>query len=135
MNKINMSALLGGAIFGLGLSISTMISPESVLRFLQFKDFGLLLVLGGAVVVTLSTYLIVPKFLKTPLCNGKFGKHHDTFSKKMTFGAGLFGVGWGIAGVCPGPAIAGVGAGNLMLLFSMLGLLLGAYVHGRFFSN
>ncbi len=135
MNRMNLSALIGGIIFGLGLSVSTMIKPEIVLGFLQFKDAGLLLVLGAAVGVTLLAYASIPKLFKKPICGGKFGRHQDTFNKKIVFGAGLFGVGWGIAGVCPGPAIAGIGAGNFMLLFSVVGLLAGAYAHGKFFPN
>jgi uncharacterized membrane protein YedE/YeeE len=135
MNNRNISVLTGGALFGFGLSLSTMIKPEVVLSFLQFKDLGLLLVLGGAVIVTLLAYSIAPKLMKKPVCGKAFGRHHDTFNKKVVSGAALFGIGWGLAGVCPGPAIAGVGAGNFMLLFSVLGLLLGAYAQGRFFSN
>ena len=86
MNKINISALVGGTVFGLGLSVSTMISPEVVLSFLQFRDFGLLLVLGSAVLVALLAYSIFPRLVKKPVCGEKFGRHHDTFNKKILIG-------------------------------------------------
>jgi uncharacterized membrane protein YedE/YeeE len=50
-------------------------------------------------------------------------------------GAALFGVGWGLSGVCPGPAIAGLGSGNWPLIFSVLGLFAGAWVHGWWASQ
>lgn len=130
-----LAVLAGGALFGFGLAWSTMIKPEVVLDFLQFEDFGLLLVLGGAVLVTLCAYLLIPKLMSKPLLGKKFHKHPNTFSRNTIIGSALFGVGWGLAGVCPGPVFAGIGAGNWMLLLSGAAMLLGAYAHGRYASR
>ncbi len=127
--------LLCGALFGLGLARSTMVSPEVVLSFLRWSDFGLLLVLGGAVVVTLAVYQLAPRVLRRPLLGGEFTKHAAVLNRRSLLGAALFGIGWGLCGVCPGPAIAGLGVGNWPTLYALAGLLAGAFVHGRFFGR
>jgi uncharacterized membrane protein YedE/YeeE len=135
MNKRIKSAVavvLSGALFGFGLALSTMIKPEVVLSFLRFNDFGLLLVLGGALAVALVTYQITPRLLKRPLLNENFAQRPTATLKNTLIGSALFGVGWGICGVCPGPAIAGLGAGNWPLVITVVAMLLGAYVQGRF---
>lgn len=130
-----LAVLLSGAVFGFGLSLSTMIRPEVVLDFLRFRDFGLLLVLGGAVAVTLCTYQLAPRLLKKPWLGRAFEKHQSELSGRMLLGAALFGAGWGLCGVCPGPAIAGLGVGNWPLLLALVGIFAGAYVQGRFFPG
>lgn len=128
-------ALITGIVFGFGLSYSTMIKPEVVLDFLRFKDLGLLFVLGGAVVVTAIAYQVLPKLMTKPVFAKAFGKHPAEMSKATIGGAALFGIGWGISGVCPGPAIAGLGVGNWPLLIAIVGMLAGAYVQGRLVSR
>ena len=123
--------LAGGMMFGFGLALSTMIQPEVVLSFLRLTDFGLLLVLGGAVAVTLIIYQLAPRLLKRPLLETAFEAKRPPMNRRTIGGAAIFGAGWGLCGVCPGPAIAGLGAGNLMLLVAVTGIAIGAYVHGR----
>jgi uncharacterized membrane protein YedE/YeeE len=124
-----------GALFGFGLSVSTMVRPEVVLDFLLFRDLGLLLVLGGAVVVALLFYQLAPRLLKKPVLEPAFGKHPAVLNARTLIGAAIFGAGWGLCGVCPGPAIAGLGVGNWPLLIALAGIFAGAYVQGRWFSN
>ncbi|MEP7313575.1 MAG: DUF6691 family protein [Pseudomonadota bacterium] len=123
-------ALLTGVLFGFGLSYSAMVKPEVVLAFLRFQDFGLLFVLGGAVVVTAIAYRTLPRIMARPVLGGTFGRHPSEMTGRTMGGAALFGVGWGLSGVCPGPAIAGLGVGNWPLLISILGMFAGAYVQG-----
>ena len=122
--------LISGVLFGFGLALATMIRPEVVLSFLRFEDFGLLLVLGGAATVTAVTYQLAPRAMSKPLLAATFGQHTASMSAGTLGGAALFGIGWGLSGVCPGPAIAGLGTGNWPLLYSLLGLFAGAYVQG-----
>jgi uncharacterized membrane protein YedE/YeeE len=124
------ATVLAGALFGFGLSVSTMIRPEVVLSFLLFRDFGLMLVMGGAVVVVLLTYKLAPRVLNRPLLGDHFHAHPSVWNRDTAVGAALFGVGWGLCGVCPGPAIAGLGAGNFSLLWALVGIALGALVQG-----
>jgi len=126
--------LLSGMLFGAGLNVSTMIRPEVILGFLRFHDMGLMLVLGGAVVVTLLTYRMAPKLMKRPLAGETFAVHPSSLNKSTIGGAAVFGIGWGACGVCPGPAIAGLGAGNYRMLLVLLGMFAGAYLQGRFFG-
>jgi uncharacterized protein len=125
-----LSTLAAGALFGFGLSLSTMVRPEVVLSFLRIQDFGLLLVMGGAVMVVIAAYKLVPRLLSRPLLDGHFAEHPSVWNRDTALGAALFGVGWGLCGVCPGPAIAALGSGNWDLLWALAGLALGALVQG-----
>jgi len=127
--------LASGALFGFGLALSTMVQPEVVLAFLLWKDMGLLLVLGGAVAVTFVAYRVLPRVLERPWAGERFLKPPSVMAPRTLAGAAIFGVGWGLSGVCPGPAIAGLGTGNLPLLIALAAMVAGAYVQGRFFPE
>lgn len=127
-----LAVLLGGALFGFGLALSTMISPEVVLSFLRLQDFGLVLVMGGAVAVTLLAYQLAPRLMPRALLGAAFQRHSTVLNRDTLVGAAIFGAGWGLCGVCPGPAIAGLGAGNVELLWALGGIFAGAYLQGRF---
>ncbi len=124
------AVLAAGALFGFGLSLSTMVQPEVVLGFLRFQDAGLMLVMGGAMGVTLIAYKLLPRMLKRPLLGGYFHWHVSHWNRDTLVGAAVFGIGWGLCGVCPGPAIAGLGTGNWDLLWALAGIVLGAGAQG-----
>ena len=124
----------GGLLFGFGLAFGGMSKPEIVLSFLQLKDLGLLILLGGSAFVTAITINFIPKVLNKPLLGGEFKKRKHTLSKRTLIGAAIFGVGWGISGQCPGSAMASLGVGNIPILFGVASMFLGAYIMGRFFS-
>ncbi len=126
-----LSVLVAGALFGFGLSYSSMIKPEIVLSFLRFEDFGLLWVLGAASLTTLVTYQLVPRLMSKPLLESVFRKHSSVMDKDTLLGAALFGIGWGFCGVCPGPAIAGLGAANWPMVITLMSIFAGAYLQGR----
>lgn len=125
-----LATLVAGVLFGFGLSYSSMIRPEVVLSFLRFEDFGLMLVMGGAVMVAMLAYKLAPRLLRRPLLDDHFHQHPSVWNRDTAVGAAVFGVGWGLCGVCPGPAIAGLGAGNWDLLWALAGIALGALVQG-----
>ena len=125
-----LATLAAGALFGFGLSLSGMIRPEVVLSFLRLSDFGLMLVMGGAVLVVVLAYTLTPRLLNRPLLGDVFHTHPSEWNRDTALGAALFGIGWGLCGVCPGPAIAGLGTGNLDLLWALGGIALGALVQG-----
>lgn len=124
------SALVAGVLFGFGLAYSTMIRPEVVLSFLRLQDFGLMLVMGGGVIVTLVAYQLAPRLLRRPLLGGVFALRAAVLDRPTVVGAAIFGIGWGLCGVCPGPAIAGLGAGSYELGWAIAGIALGALVQG-----
>ncbi len=107
-------SFLSGLVFAIGLSISGMVDPNIVLGFLDI--FGkwnpaLLFVMGGAVMVNLFTFtFILKKGQGYGGCELDLPKKKE-IDNKLLIGSALFGVGWGIFGVCPGPAVA-----NLFLL-------------------
>ncbi|WP_455276152.1 YeeE/YedE family protein [[Eubacterium] cellulosolvens] len=125
---------LGGLLFGFGLAASGMTKPEIVLSFLQLKDLGLLLVIGGAALVTGLTINLIPKVMKGPLTGGKFKRRERILNKRTIIGATIFGIGWGVSGQCPGSAVASIGIGNIPILFGIASMFLGAYVMGRLFG-
>ena len=130
-----LAVLASGVLFGFGLALSTMIKPEIVLDFLRWRDFGLLLVLAGAVVVTLITYQLAPRLLARPILAGRFDRHAVFGRRDTLVGAAIFGAGWGFCGVCPGPGIAGIGAANWPLAYAIAGISLGALLQGWFFGR
>lgn len=127
--------LASGALFGFGLALSTMIQPEVVISFLLWHDMGLLLVLGGAVAVTFVAYRLAPRVMKRPWVGAEFLTHPSVMAPRTLVGAAIFGAGWGLSGVCPGPAIAGLGAANWPLAIALGAMVAGAYVQGRFFPG
>lgn len=125
-----LATLAAGALFGFGLSLSGMIRPEVVLSFLRFSDFGLMLVMGGAVLVVMLAYKLTPRLLRQPLLGGIFHAHPSHWNRDTVLGSAIFGIGWGLCGVCPGPAIASLGTGNADMLWAVAGIALGALVQG-----
>lgn len=125
-----LAVLASGALFGAGLALATMVQPEVVLSFLQLRDWGLMLVMGGAMGVTLVAYRFAPRALRAPLLGGGFDRHASVLDRDTVLGAAVFGIGWGLCGVCPGPAIAGLGTGNGELLWALAGIAAGAWLQG-----
>lgn len=124
------AALAGGLSFGLGLTVSGMTNPEVVLAFLTLNanwNPTLIAVLVSAVLVTAAGYRLVAR-RGAPLFDRTFhtpaAKAIDT---RLLAGAGLFGVGWGIAGYCPGPALVGAFTLDPRALTFCAGMLLGAW--------
>ena len=134
MKSKNVIVFIGGLLFGFGLAIGGMSKQEIVLSFLQLKDLGLLLLLGGSALVTAITINLIPKILEKPLLGGVFKKRTRTLNKRTIIGGIIFGVGWGISGLCPGSAMASIGTGNLPALIGIAGMFVGAYVMGRYFT-
>lgn len=129
------AVLASGVLFGFGLALSTMVSPEVVLSFLRFQDWGLMLVMGGAMGVTVLAYQLAPRLMRRPVLGDHFSVRPSALDRDTLVGAAIFGVGWGICGVCPGPAIAGLGAGNLAMLVALGGIAVGAYLQGLWASR
>lgn len=122
---------IGGLIFGGGLAVSHMVRPEVVLSFLRFEDLGLLFVMGGAASVTALTVLLARRLLGTaPLTNAPYGKRVRALDRNVVGGGLVFGVGWGLSGICPGAAYASLGVGNWPILIAIGGMFAGAYLQG-----
>ncbi len=122
----NLISLLFGVLFAVGLSISGMVNPDKVIGFLDIFgnwDYSLAFVMGGAVGVNLVLFPLILK--KKPILSELF--HLPTKSdleSNLIVGSAIFGVGWGVAGVCPGPGIVNLGRfdyESIAFVASMLG--------------
>jgi len=122
---------IGGLIFGVGIMISGMANPAKVLNFFDIAgvwDPSLAFVMGGAVVVTFLGYRVVLK-RPGPTAGTKF--HLPTkrdIDLPLVAGSASFGVGWGIAGFCPGGALPAIGTGNPSVLIFVAALIVGILV-------
>lgn len=134
MNKRNIVLFLAGILFGFGLGLGGMAKQEIVLSFLQLKDLGLLVLMGGAASVTFIAINIIPRFVKRPFLGGEFKPRTRTLSRNTIIGAIIFGIGWGISGQCPGSALASLGVGNLPVLIGITTEFVGSYIMGRYFG-
>ncbi|SEM47275.1 hypothetical protein SAMN04515666_11235 [Bosea lupini] len=109
-----LTALALGAIFGLGLSLSGMLDPMLVRGFLDVTgtwDPSLAFVLGGAVLIA-SAGMVVRRRLRRPAFDDAFHLPAITpIDTRLVLGSAIFGIGWGMAGLCPGPALASLSLG------------------------
>ena len=122
------SALLSGLVFGLGLIVSGMANPAKVLGFLDLAglwDPSLAFVMGGAIAVGAVAFAVAKRrsasLLGAPM-RLPSARHID---RRLVLGSLLFGVGWGVAGFCPGPALVGVGMGLAKAMAFVAAMLVG----------
>ena len=109
------SALLIGALFGFGLAVSEMIDPARVIGFLDVTgtwDPTLLFVMGGALAVTLPGFPLILRRARPLLAEFFAMPTQSRLDGSLITGATIFGIGWGIAGFCPGPALAALASGS-----------------------
>lgn len=127
-------ALLAGLVFGMGLALSGMTDTEKVLGFLDiggFWDPDLAFVMGGALAVTLSATPIITSRAK-PFFAASFQRPLSTqIDGRLVGGGALFGLGWGLWGYCPGPAIAAIAYGHTETLVFIIAMLAGMWLAGQ----
>jgi uncharacterized membrane protein YedE/YeeE len=130
-------ALLSGIIFGAGLAISGMVDPARVRGFLDVFgawDYTLAFVMGGAA-LPMALAWIFQRRMRTPLAAPGFElPETKTINPKLVGGAALFGVGWGIAGLCPGPAIADLAIRSIPAAIFVIAMAAGMAAHKIVFA-
>jgi uncharacterized protein len=131
-----------GLIFGLGLTVSGMSDPAKVLNFLDFAairsgswDPSLAFVMAGAIAVTFAGYKLVLR-RSQPLFGERFHlPTREDIDARVIAGPAIFGVGWGLAGFCPGPAITALGFGTkaaaIFVVAMLAGMWLARFIAGR----
>ena len=137
-------AVLSGALFAIGLVVSGMTQPPKVIGFLNVGgifaperfgawDASLAFVMGGALLVTLVAFAVTPRKGNKPWAatNFELPTRKDIDGKLVT-GAALFGVGWGLAGYCPGPALAALLTGGVDVIIFVAALAAGMWAARRF---
>ncbi len=124
-------AFAAGALFSLGLAMSGMTDPAKVIGFLDVTgewDPTLAFVMAGAVMV-FSTAWRGSRRLRAPVFAPAFPELKERIDRRLLLGALLFGGGWGLAGYCPGPALASLGAGAEGSAVFALAMTAGVYLH------
>ncbi|HEX2134900.1 MAG TPA: DUF6691 family protein [Microvirga sp.] len=126
------AALLSGTVFGLGLAVSGMVNPAKVLAFLDIAgrwDPSLALVMAGALAVAFVGFRLVLR-RRAPLFAGRFElPSAREIDARLLGGAALFGIGWGLVGFCPGPAIASLAFAWKEPLIFLAAMLAGAWLY------
>jgi uncharacterized protein len=127
--------LLSGTIFGIGLSLSGMIDPVKIKNFLAIDSpdwsAALIVVLGSAVIIYFSAYYFV-RLRKKTFNGARFvATTPKPIDKKLVLGSILFGIGWGIAGICPGPALVHIAFLGLNFAVFILAMFAGFELQKR----
>lgn len=126
--KSNISALVSGLLFGFGLVLADMTNPATVIAFLDISgawNATLGLVMAGGLMVTVPAFYFIRK-RNQPVFEQTFSMPTNVrIDKELLMGAALFGLGWGLAGLCPGPAIAGLASTSLDSVLFVMAMLVG----------
>lgn len=123
-----LAALVCGILFGLGLIVSGMVNPAKVIGFLDLVgvwDPSLAFVMVGGIAVAFVGFRLVGRQIR-PILGGMFQiPTRRDVDHRLVWGGLMFGVGWGIAGFCPGPALVGLGSGSWQAAIFVAAMLLG----------
>ena len=134
MNKL--ISLISGTIFGIGLVVSQMINPEKVLGFLDLFgnwDPSLAFVMIGALIISSPLFHLI-KNKDKPIFAEKFNySNNKEINNKLVIGSALFGAGWGLGGLCPGPAISSIALLNINSIIFVSAMFIGFYL-AKFFK-
>ena len=128
-------SLLSGIIFGIGLVISGMTNPDKVIGFLSLTynwDASLIFVMGGAIIVTAPVFFILKNKTSSSLGFEIQLPQKKYLDKKLLLGSSLFGIGWGLVGLCPGPAVSSIALFEpltfIFLISMVTGILINKYI-------
>jgi hypothetical protein len=130
--KYKIAAFFCGLLFGFGLTISNMVDANKILNFLDITgnwDPSLAFVMLSAVIVTWIGFNFVRRQNK-PMFAEKFSlSENKLIDKNLLIGAAIFGIGWGLAGYCPGPAITALGLGITDAAYFILGMIASLFLY------
>ncbi|NQZ90311.1 MAG: YeeE/YedE family protein [Colwellia sp.] len=125
-------ALISGVLFGVGLTIAQMVNPAKVLNFLDIAghwDPSLALVMASALTIFGSGYFLLVQTKDKPLLDKEFiVSKNKKIDNSLVVGATVFGLGWGLIGICPGPALAILLTGNMKFVGFFIAMLIGMQV-------
>ncbi|MCL1080194.1 YeeE/YedE family protein [Parashewanella spongiae] len=128
----NLVTVISGVLFGIGMTLSGMINPNNVIGFLDITgewNPSLIFVMGGALMVFMPIYHLKIKPMSTPILSPNFNiNQYCQVDKPLVIGASIFGLGWGLAGICPGPALTALAGLNFDALLFVIFMLLGMSV-------
>lgn len=131
MNRLVMTSLISGLLFGAGLALSGMTDPGKVTAFLDIAgrwDPSLAFVMGAALAITIPAFAWT-RGRRQPLIAERFHLPTlNTLDRPLLIGSALFGVGWGLAGLCPGPAVANLLSGSPQILLFVAMMVAGMWL-------
>ena len=129
----SISALICGLIFGVGLAVSGMVNPAKVLGFLDITgqwDPSLSLVMGGGLAVFAIGFPLTQRRARPFFADAFQVPTRRDIDPRLVGGAVLFGIGWGLAGLCPGPALTGLAFGLTKIYFFVAAMIAGSLTYG-----
>jgi uncharacterized membrane protein YedE/YeeE len=134
-----LTSFIAGLLFGIGLIVAQMVNPQKVLNFLDITSSGkggwdgsLMLVMGAGLVVFSSGYFFLIKPRNKPMLAEQFFiPERKLIDNKLLLGAVFFGLGWGLTGICPGPAVTSILSANPKL-FVFIGFMLVGMCSAKF---
>tara|TARA_Y100000741_G_scaffold320114_1_gene268471 strand:- start:1819 stop:2223 length:405 start_codon:yes stop_codon:yes gene_type:complete len=121
-------SLLCGIIFGIGLVISGMTNPEKVIGFLSVTrnwDASLIFVMGGAIIITAPFFYLLKNKKNSYLGFEVIIPKKNGIDIKLVIGSLLFGIGWGLSGLCPGPSVSAISVFNPIIIFFLFSMIVG----------
>ena len=124
--------LFAGTLFGLGLAISGMVDPAKVIGFLDVAgdwDPTLAFVMGGALLVTIPAFRLILKRPRPVLADKFELPTNKDVDARLLGGSALFGIGWGLAGFCPGPAVTALASGLMPVFVFVAAMVVGMAVY------
>lgn len=127
-------ALALGALFGVGLYVSGMTNPQKIINFLDIAghwDLSLIFVMGGGIPVAGLGYYLLKRREKPLLFDDIQVPAPGAIDRPLVIGSAIFGIGWGIAGLCPGPAFASILLEPVAILPYLVALFLGSLAYER----
>ncbi|MEK9921617.1 MAG: DUF6691 family protein [Rhodospirillales bacterium] len=132
------ASLIAGTLMGAGLMISGMMNPNKVLSFLDIFgnwDPTLIFVMGGAIFSALPGFWLSRRLTKPLLANNFQLPDKKNFDRRLVGGAAIFGVGWGLVGLCPGPAISAITTGSPQVIVFVISMTIGMAFYRWKFSS
>ncbi len=133
----NLFAFIFGGIFSIGLMLSGMSNPANVIGFLDLFgnwDPSLAFVMIGAILVAFVPFQKAIRQPKTIFNETIQLPTNNIIDKKLISGSFIFGIGWGIAGICPAPAFTLIGLGHYDVLYFIIAMLMGVLIHRKLFG-
>jgi uncharacterized membrane protein YedE/YeeE len=130
----SLAAFLCGLIFGIGLMVSGMAQPAKVLNFLDLFgtwDASLAFVMAAALVVSGAGYALAKRRAQPLIAMQFYWPEKTVIDGKLVLGATLFGIGWGLAGLCPGPALVNLASLSPQVIVFVIAMAAGMVVHDR----
>lgn len=133
-----LTALMSGLVFSFGLIVSQMVNPGKVQGFLDIFgnwDPSLMFVLGGAIPVAFIAVRL-SRAMQKPLLGSTFDMPSKTeIDRPLVVGSAIFGIGWGLGGLCPAPAIASLSVGAEAAVYFVVAMIIGMVAHDQFWAK